>query len=389
MIEVVSRDQCSGCKACGDVCPVNAISFITEQGFWYPKVNDEICVKCKACVKVCPALHMVKKEVGSCGVYACYSLDDEKRRLSTSGGLFSELALAAIDEGDAISGACYGKDNLIFHTLCKRPEDIKIIRQSKYAQSDTEGIYKVICGELRAGKPVVFSGTPCQNHALRNYIRLKCPDKENFITQIDFICRGIMSPQVYRAYLSSLEEKYGAHVALIRFKDVSKGWHNFGTKVYFSNGKTYYRDHKHDLYMFDYLFCNVGIRPVCEKCPYKGNFHSSDIIMADFWGIEKVAPDMDQDTGTSLAIINTSKGEKLFLQASSHMCVKKVRMEDVPGGNACLYSSIELGKQNQWFWNNLDKLGFTKVSHVMMRRQKRENVINRMKKIVAELTRRK
>ena len=45
----IDRDKCTGCGACVDVCPVNAITI--EDG--KAVVSDE-CVDCGACVGMCP-----------------------------------------------------------------------------------------------------------------------------------------------------------------------------------------------------------------------------------------------------------------------------------------------------------------------------------------------
>lgn len=39
MIDLKRKENCTGCKACGDICPKGAISFQTDkEGFWYPEV---------------------------------------------------------------------------------------------------------------------------------------------------------------------------------------------------------------------------------------------------------------------------------------------------------------------------------------------------------------
>lgn len=43
-------DTCSGCSACVDACPVEAISMIDGKA----SVDDEKCIDCGACVGECP-----------------------------------------------------------------------------------------------------------------------------------------------------------------------------------------------------------------------------------------------------------------------------------------------------------------------------------------------
>ena len=45
----IDKEKCTGCSACVDVCPVNAIKIKNDKAI----VSDE-CVECSACVNECP-----------------------------------------------------------------------------------------------------------------------------------------------------------------------------------------------------------------------------------------------------------------------------------------------------------------------------------------------
>lgn len=51
-------------------------------------------------------------------------------------------------------------------------------------------------------------------------------------------------------------------------------------------------------------------RPSCYSCQFKGYPRIADVTLADFWGVEKVAKELDNDTGTSAILINSEKGKK-------------------------------------------------------------------------------
>lgn len=93
MIEIVNKEQCSGCYGCASICPKNCISMqIDEEGFWYPEVNKDICIQCGLCEKICPVIkneYVKDKEVEA---YVSYTKDDETRMKSSSGGLFTMFA---------------------------------------------------------------------------------------------------------------------------------------------------------------------------------------------------------------------------------------------------------------------------------------------------------
>ena len=59
-----SMEECTGCGACKNICPVNAISMqYDEYGFYKPAVDMEKCIKCGKCEKTCPKLEDRKSVV--------------------------------------------------------------------------------------------------------------------------------------------------------------------------------------------------------------------------------------------------------------------------------------------------------------------------------------
>ena len=224
--------------------------------------------------------------------YAAWSLDENVRLNSTSGGVFTELAKEVIKDGYSVVGARYNNDRMVVHDLINKIEDISLLRQSKYVQSDMFGIR-----EKMQGKKVMFVGSPCQ-----------CASVEADI-KVDFVCRGANSPKAYRSYLQMLKSQYGSEIIRVWFKNKTYGWHKFSTRVDFQNGKTYLQDRSHDLYMLGYIKHNLYMLERCYRCKFKGFPRHSDITLGDFWGVRK---ELDANKGTSLVIINTLKGQELF-----------------------------------------------------------------------------
>ena len=51
-----TKEKCTGCLSCLNICPKNAIKAITdEQGFWQMQIDETKCIKCKLCQN--PVLH--------------------------------------------------------------------------------------------------------------------------------------------------------------------------------------------------------------------------------------------------------------------------------------------------------------------------------------------
>ena len=361
MIQITDKSKCCGCNACGDVCPKDAITFKTDiEGFWYPEVNMERCIDCGVCEKVCPELHineLKKNDYEQPVTIAAINKNMKERWDSTSGGAFSALADAMYAQGGYVSGAVYNEDFSVSNFISDNPADLAKLRSSKYLQSNAEGLYKRIRDLLRKGEKVLACGTPCQMAALRSFLH---KDYDNLII-VDFICRGVNSPKVYRKYLDSLERRYGGKVVYVKAKNKELGWRNLTRKVVFDNGKVYYGVRMDDDFRRGY-HTNVFCRPSCYVCQYKGFPRMADITIADYWGIEKVDKNLDNNIGTSMILLNSKKGEAYFDLVKDKLEWEYTKFESILPGNIALRKPIEPAKINRkQFFEDLDKGTFDDV----------------------------
>lgn len=363
MINISEKEKCCGCCACSDACSKNAITLQNDiEGFWYPVVDKDLCVECGLCDKVCPVINIdsLKKNDSPkpSHVYAAVNKNMSVRWNSTSGGAFSALADVMYSQGGYVSGAVYNESFTVNNYISNKPEDLERLRSSKYLQSKADGIYAEIKKLLLQGEKVLACGTPCQMAALRSFLR---KDYDNLII-VDFICRGVNSPKVYRAYLDSLEKKYNSKVVYV--KDIIKelGWRNLTRKVMFENGQSYYGVHMQDDFRRGY-HTNVFCRPSCYDCQFKGFPRIADITIADYWGIEKVDKNLDMNIGTSMVLINSKKGERYFELIKDKMEYRETPFEAILGGNIVLRKSIEPAKINrEQFFKDLDEHDFDYVT---------------------------
>lgn len=361
MIQINDKSKCCGCNACGDVCPKDAICFKTDiEGFWYPEVEKDKCVECGLCEKVCPELHineLKKNDYDKPVTIAAINKNMRVRWDSTSGGAFSALADTMYEEGGYVSGAIYNEDFSVRNYISNNPDDLQKLRSSKYLQSNAEGIYSQIRDLLRAGEKVLACGTPCQMAALRSFLH---KDYENLII-VDFICRGVNSPKVYRKYLDSLERQYGGKVVYVKAKNKELGWRNLTRKVVFDNGKVYYGVRMDDDFRRGY-HTNVFCRPSCYHCQYKGFPRMADITIADYWGIEKVDKNLDNNIGTSMILLNSRKGIEYFEKVKDKLEWEETKFESILPGNIALLKSIEPAKiDRKLFFEDLDRGTFDDV----------------------------
>lgn len=358
MIDSISKMNCTGCKMCKDVCPVDAISYETDhEGFWYPKVNYDKCIKCGKCVKTCPSLSDHRNESAKeASVYAAWALDDAVRLKSTSGGIFYVLAEQMIAQGGIIAACKYTSDfKAAYHTLGDTFEDLEEFKGSKYFQSDTEGIYKAVKEPLKEGRQVLFCGAPCQVAGLNRYIGV---DDPNLIT-VDYICRGINSPMVFKKYVDECEKHYGSPVKKVHLKNKNKGWTRLGTYMEFQNGKSYYRDRITDPWVNGYIYGNLFMRPCCSECKYKERVRVADISIGDFWGLKGTKDDLFK--GISVILINTGKGQEYIESVKDKLCLDLRTYEEASSGNGCLLNSAKMGKHRQEFFDRIEDTEFEEL----------------------------
>lgn len=355
-VTMLETARCTGCYACANACPVDAIAMVADpEGFPRPAIDHERCIACGGCARACPVLtppRFVGPEIQE--VYAAWSLDETVRYESTSGGIFSELALEWLSRGGVLCGAQYGEDHHIEHIVVRSRDGLSRIRQSKYAQSDVGDCYRQIRRLLREGVPVLFCGSPCQCAGLMAFLG----DRPKELLIVNFVCRGTNSPKAYKAFLRWLEGRYGAKVSRVWFKNKAHGWNRFSTRVEFEDGRVYLKDRYHDLFIRGYIEQNLYMRECCHACEFRDFSKVSDVTLADFWGVKLIDETRDTDAGTSLVIINTERGRELFDSVKPRLFWERKSMADAFPGNICIIDSPMPNPKRSYFLSHLDDKSF-------------------------------
>ena len=347
MIVLSSKYDCCGCEACAQRCAHNAISMKRDkEGFFYPIIDTNICTNCGLCEKVCPTISQ-KEQTTPIITYAAKNIDETIRLKSSSGGIFTLLATSIINSGGVVFGAKFNEQWDVVHDFVETIVDLEKFRGSKYVQSEICNAYIKVEKFLKQDRKVLFSGTPCQIAGLKRFL---IKDYQNLIC-IDIICHGVPSPMVWQKFKTQFDL---SRTSSFSFRDKSNSWKRYEI-VATKNQKEIIRETVgQNLYMKIFL-SDLCLRPSCANCPAKSGKSQSDITIADYWGIENIHPEFDDDKGCNLVLINSEKGLNFFnklecdkIESNFNTAIKY---------NPSYFKSVSEPKYRQYFFDNFDKFG--------------------------------
>lgn len=354
MIDIVDKKDCTGCWGCVNICPKLCITMKTDkEGFDHPIVDESICVKCKKCVNACPVLH--KEEIQNSPVaYACFNKDEEIRKKSSSGGVFTLIATNIIADNGVVFGARFNNLFEVEHGYIESAEDIKVFRGSKYVQSKIGYTFTEVKKFLEDGRKVLFSGTPCQIGGLKSFLG---KDYENLIC-IDIICHGVPSPFAWNKYKNEISN--GRKITDVSFRDKTYGWKDYSFRMDFEDGTSYFEKGSENKYIRGFIG-DIYLRNSCYQCKFKTLHRQSDLTLADFWGIENINEDMDDGIGTSFIMVNSEKGNQILQRIKEQIEVQKADLEESIKYNMSAVRASYRNPRREYFFRNINRFKFNKL----------------------------
>lgn len=356
MMTIQSPEECMGCFACFSKCSQKCITMkIDETGFWYPHVDHDQCIKCGLCVAVCPLKN--KKSIENEPVaYACFNRNEPIRMESSSGGIFTMVAEKILQNKGVVFGAGFNEDFSVSHCYVESNMVLGRLRGSKYVQSNIGDTYIQARAFLEQGKRVLFTGTPCQISGLKSYL----DHTYDNLFCIDIICHGVPSPKVWKEYIRFQENRAGAKIQRIAFRRKDGGWKRYSVSLSFDNDTEYLQPLDKDLYIKAFLK-DVCLRPSCYACGFKLLHRESDITLADFWGIQHVLPEMDDDKGTSLVFVNSNAGRGMFNELKSEIVYEKVNINEAVSYNPAATKTAKYNPKRVGFFKELGQMPFDRL----------------------------
>lgn len=344
-ISQVPVNNCYGCRACEKICPHNCINFTTDKmGFIIPSIDQSKCINCGLCIKICPYLQY-NEPLNKASVYAIKHKSSQVRYDSSSGGAFTAISDWILKSGGYVSGCIFNSNNSKVEFIVSNSiKDRDLMRGSKYVQADTKNVYIEIKDILQQNKLVLFVGTPCQCEGLRRYL-LK--DYSNLLL-VDILCHSVPSPLI----LSELINYYKQPIKQIIMRDKINGWRGeTNTKLVTENEETII-----DKTYLNLFYKGLISRPSCKTCQFTKVNRCTDITIGDYWKIDKVNPNFEDNLGVSLLMVNTVKGADIFNKIANNLDYIKTSINDCE--QFCMLHPTNPSFQKKAFWRDFHKYGY-------------------------------
>ena len=374
----LQKQNCSGCRACANVCPINAISFENDAfGFSYPAIDYEKCLTCGKCVSVCEHA-MQNRGVLPQKAFAAAAKNADILRSSSSGGVFSVLAEHILSLGGAVCGCVYDASLSPIHICSEKYQDFLLMRKSKYAQSNVGLVYRDIKERLSHGQIVLFSGTPCQVAGIRAFLG---KEYENLLT-IDLVCHGVPSSLLFKRFLEYLERKHKTKITNFDFRSKKHGWQRFTMEFTNAEGKKKNIGKVDEFYLPAFTMGNT-LRESCYVCPFADPRRMGDFTIADLWGYEKIDRlAVSTAKGLSLCTLNTDKAIKLLPILQEGMILQEIDYSLAVKGNTCLRTPTPRGKLREKYMHALKTNSLNEMATRYRERNKKARATAKAKLLI-------
>mgnify|MGYP002623066408 CR=1 FL=1 len=323
LIQLANERECSGCGACVNVCPTGSIIMrpVDDSLHLYPSITETTCIKCGKCMTTCPVLTIKYRESPrpTQHYYCAWNKSLDQRRLSTSGGVGSAIVNEALNRGYYVAGVKFDDHWHVEHVVTNDVIIANQFRGSKYLQSDTSTIYKKIKHMIYGGEKVLFVGTPCQIDAVKSVV----PKADDKLLTCGIICHGVNAPVVWSDFVEYLQNKKHGVLKSYNFRSKKKGWGKLYIDYEMTNGKQYTEPAWKNLFHV-WFGQHYMMRESCFHCAYRKEERYSDLVIGDFWGIEKVLPQLETKDGASVLITTTEQGQQFVDNLD---CLELIRVD--------------------------------------------------------------
>lgn len=378
MKEICSKEKCTGCCACMNKCPQNCIKMKEDEyGSLVPEIDESKCINCNLCLRTCPINNVINSN-NPIKAYAAWSLNENERKTSASGGIATTFYKHIVSKGGYIAGTSFNEKMELKHSLVNNEEQIEKFKGSKYIQSYIGYIYRNIKEKLEQGEKVLFIGTPCQVAGVNMYLNR---EYKNLIT-IDLICHGVPSNKLLNEHVKNIENKQGKCINRITFR----GEDRYLFTAYQDEKIVYQKSSREDLFLLGFLN-GIFSRKSCYQCKYANLNRISDITIGDFLGLGKEKKfKYSTKNGVSLILTNTKKGEKFLEECKNELFLEERDIDEATKENEQLKNPTKETEKHTMFLRLYPKHGFEYSCKKCLKKElkdiKKEKIINRIASLI-------
>lgn len=322
---------------------------VDNEGFEYPKVDEQKCINCSLCQKICPIRKQNKFHEYPQRAFLFQNKNVSARKQSTSGGFVSAIGEYVISNGGVAYGVAFDKDFIVKHQRAITLEQLYKFRKSKYVQSFQGQTFASVKEDLESGKLVLYTGTPCQVSGLNSYLGKKYSN----LVLVDIMCHSVPSPLVFEEYKKYILNKMGAKkIVDIDFRDKSKCGYKYSMMTVVTDKGIYSEGIDTDPFLRAF-FQDYSIRPSCCNCAFKTQKRVSDITIWDCFNINEIDKSFDDDKGTTRLLIQSKQGEEIIGK------LRDVRLKEIDIGIAVfkvkeMLKSVNYNGKREQFFQNID-----------------------------------
>ena len=345
--EICDKSFCTACYSCYNSCSANCIEMkLDEDGCIRPHIDSDRCIGCAQCQKHCPVNNMpefnsVKRTI------AAFSKNADINKSSTSGGIATLLSLDAVRKGGIVFSSRITDELSVEMNRCDNESDVLLSQGSKYVHSHVNDSFRKIKNDLESGKEILAISTPCQISGLKAFLQ---KNYEKLYT-VDIICHGTPDQNTFLEYTKNEFKDEISRVCDVKFRDSTP----FITGInyileYFDKDKKLlkYLPVRISSYYWCFLY-GYSFRENCYHCMYAKKDRVSDITLGDFWGFDDKKFMKKKNSGISLVLINTEKGQQLFDRIKANLEYTESRLDKAIAGNHHLSAPEKFGVEAQLF----------------------------------------
>lgn len=366
-----------------NVCAKNAIRMEETGacGYIYPTIDQDKCIDCGLCVKTCPVNSPVALNT-PLKAFAAISKDKDDLMSSSSGAASSVMANHILSNGGVVYGCVQENYCDIAHRRIDSQADAYRIKGSKYVQSNIGLIYREVKKDISEGRKVLFTGTPCQIAGLRNYLR---KDYDNLYL-IDLVCHGVPSQKLLREDVVRIISKNNIEAPNIKVTFRKKINNNIEYCLFPEYNNKTQQAYKYTTFLennyITAFMSGITFRENCFSCPYAQPDRTSDITIADFWGLKKCC--IPQDNGVSLMLATTKKGLSLINEIGSAVNIEERPIQEAIMGNGRLKSASKIPEKRSDFINKY-AINHEEAYRIHLKKYKKTYLANKRKRQIKQL----